>query len=118
MRTFLLALLIAPLASLAAAEVRCGWLDNPTPGNYWLTDADGEWTLSVQGMGDRGNGFLDAPWGPEPPNSWVATNGSYGYGCACFDGQVDWKSRWATAVWSVRPLTLDRCLADPALPNR
>ena len=30
-------------------ERRCGWLANPTPGNWWLIDADRTWTLSSQG---------------------------------------------------------------------
>jgi hypothetical protein len=32
-----------------AAETRCGWLQNPTPANWWLTDRDGTWTISAQG---------------------------------------------------------------------
>ena len=26
-----------------------GWLQNPTPGNWWLVDRDGEWTIGTQG---------------------------------------------------------------------
>lgn len=106
------------LATGAGAETRCGWYSNPTPANHWLQDADGEWTLSVQGMGDRDSGFFDAPWGPAPPNSWVETNGHYGYGCACFEGEVDPATGWATKVISVTPLPLSRCKDDPALPPR
>lgn len=116
MRIFIIALLLLP--STLAAETRCGWLHNPTPANYWLIDRDGEWTLSLQGAAYP-NGFIDAPWGPTPPNSWVVTNGSsYGYGCACFEGTVDPATRWATSVTSVTPLPLARCEADPALPKR
>lgn len=118
MRYILCLSLLLPAAA-ATAETRCGWLHNPTPANYWLIDADGEWTLSLQGVGDRGSGFFDAPWGPEPPNSWVVTNGSsYGYGCACFEGAVDATTGWATRVSSVTPLPLARCEQDPALPKR
>jgi hypothetical protein len=39
------------LASAAPAEAvqRCGWFDNPTSGNAWLYDRDGEWTVGIQG---------------------------------------------------------------------
>jgi hypothetical protein len=33
----------------AAAERRCGWLENPTPANLWLLDREAEWLLSAQG---------------------------------------------------------------------
>ena len=32
-----------------AAEKRCGWVVNPTPGNWWLTDSQGDWVLAFQG---------------------------------------------------------------------
>ena len=45
----LVAALLASLGlfnqSPAGAERRCGWLSNPTPANYWLSDRDGEWTI-------------------------------------------------------------------------
>lgn len=49
-------------AGVAAAQQpgsaqRCGWLDNPTPGNASLYDKDGEWTIAVQG-GHQGEGRL------------------------------------------------------------
>ena len=50
--------LVALLASLglfnqspAGAERRCGWISNPTPANYWLSDRDGEWTIMGRGLG-------------------------------------------------------------------
>ncbi|HET7863945.1 MAG TPA: DUF4087 domain-containing protein, partial [Burkholderiaceae bacterium] len=41
----------APAAGAAAAQpaLRCGWFDNPTPGNATLVDRDGEWTIGLQG---------------------------------------------------------------------
>ena len=38
-----------PLSAQRAPERRCGWLQNPTPANWWLVDRDGEWILGVQG---------------------------------------------------------------------
>ena len=31
------------------AEERCGWLENPTPGNWWLKDAHAFWIIATQG---------------------------------------------------------------------
>lgn len=66
------------LSAPAAEENRCGWFINPTPGNAWLKDRDGEWTVGIQG-GEQTEGG----WPSFGRGRWVATNGSYGYGCAC-----------------------------------
>ena len=48
-------LLSAPVLSPAIAanarraERRCGWYENPTPGNVTLTDRDGTWIIAMQG---------------------------------------------------------------------
>ena len=96
----------------AAPERRCGWLVNPSPGNWWLTDRDGEWVLSSQG-------------GPEMPGmrlipdmttrGWVATNGYYGHGCACLTLDTA-PGRRVLRITAVQPLPLARCQADRALP--
>ena len=113
MKRIALALTLLPLA--AAAETRCGWVDNPTPGNWWLTDRDGEWTLSLQGVMPTNNwDVVDIP----AFTDWVRTNGSYGYGCGCFEGTVDWQTGWARWLSSVRALPLSRCREDRALPRR
>jgi len=39
-------LAIGPAIAAPKADItqkRCGYLDNPTPANWWLTDRDGEW---------------------------------------------------------------------------
>lgn len=33
-------------APALAAETRCGWYWNPTPGNLWLMDKDDTWTIT------------------------------------------------------------------------
>lgn len=102
------------LAESHAAEQRCGWLENPTPANWWLRDRDGEWVLSVQG-GYQADGLANLP--DIAGKQWVVTNsGGYGYGCACLDVQVDKKSRQVVRLMSARPLSLGRCKADRKLP--
>ncbi|WP_322081291.1 DUF4087 domain-containing protein [Burkholderia sp. BCC1972] len=109
------ALALTTAAEAAAAPVkRCGWLENPTPANWWLVDKDGSWTLST--MGNEPVPGLD-----EMPDmstqGWVVTNaGEHGYGCACLDLEIDPHSREVTRIVAAKPLPLKRCKADKTLP--
>ena len=80
--------MIAPASMAAqAASLRCGWLDNPSPGNASLYDKDGEWTIAVQG-GHQANG----DWPPDVQAGTVDQargSGDYGYGCVCLTVDVD-----------------------------
>jgi len=116
---------MSPLVLLAAAsmaavstngvETRCGWIDNPTPANWTLTDRDGEWLIGEQG-GYQAPG-VDLPYFPK--SAWVRTNaGSYGYGCACMRVTTDQTSRRITNILSVAPKSLRQCRADKSLPRR
>lgn len=49
MRKFLPLLLLILSGHTLASELRCGWLQNPSPANQWLTDKDGTWDISLQG---------------------------------------------------------------------
>ena len=103
-----------PVASANGIEKRCGWLENPTPGNFWFTDADGEWTIGAQG-GYQAEGM---DYLPDFGNEWVKTNGYYGYGCICMDVKVDKKEQKVTEIRkaSVRPLSAcrnDKSLKEP-----
>ena len=110
----LFAMLVTAPAS--SAERRCGWLANPTPSNYWLTDRDGEWTLSIQG-GDHAEGMETMP--DMTTRGWVVTNsGSYGYGCACMTVETDRESRTITRVIAATPRPLKQCRADRHLTKR
>jgi hypothetical protein len=104
--------LIAPVQP-ALAEERCGWLENPTPGNWWLRDAHGLWIISAQG-GPYAEGVekLQAP----APDRFVATNGQYGYSCACVSGTFDDHAERMTRVDATRALPLSVCRIDKALP--
>jgi hypothetical protein len=106
--------LVAALSASPAAENRCGWLNNPTPGNWWLNDHDGEWTISVQGGYEAGGADL-----PDmSTHGWVVTNGmSYGYGCACLRGVFDHSRKHLTRLVSARSLPLKQCRADHTLPK-
>lgn len=107
--------LLAAGATVAApadgkAVLRCGWFQNPTPANAWLNDRDGQWLISSQG-GHQAEG----DWPNFPDAQWVATNGSYGYGCACLRVHADAKTRDIARVVSAHARPLAVCRADRAL---
>lgn len=116
--------LLAPLTAaggpvLAApnppGEMRCGWLQNPSPGNWWLFDSAGEWTVATQG-GFQASGLDTVPDLTE--RDWVVTNGSsYGYGCACLRVQTDPKERRITRIHTVKQQPIKICAADKKLPR-
>jgi hypothetical protein len=106
------AAIAAPAQTPAGAERRCGWIANPTPGNWWMTDRQGEWILSTQGD------YL-APGMDRIPDmterGWVRTNGDYGYGCACMTVRTDRRTMRVTRLYSLTPVPLRQCRADPRL---
>lgn len=99
-------------AAEIAAVSRCGWFVNPTPGNAWLIDAAGEWTIGVQG------GFQAAGNWPDFPDArWVATNGNYGYGCACMKVNFNARNKRITRIFSSYSRPLSACRNDRAIRN-
>ena len=108
-----IALVFAAPLRAANTEERCGWLENPTPGNWWLRDARGLWLISAQG-GPYAEGVEKMP--ELEPEHFVATNGHYGYSCACVSGAFDDHAERITRVDAARVLSLSVCRADKALP--
>lgn len=96
-----------------ATETRCGWLQNPTPANWWLKDRDGTWTISAQG-GYQARGMDNIP--PIGDREYVRTNGNYGYACACLNVTTDSKKMRITRIQSGEQLPLRTCRQDPNLP--
>ncbi len=96
------------------SENRCGWYQNPTPGNHWLTDAARQWVIGVQG-GAQARGIDRIPEAPQ--SRWVAThpNGSYGYGCACMRVRTDRRAGRITEIQSARSVPLAQCRRDRRL---
>lgn len=99
-------------AAQAAAERRCGWLWNPTPGNYSLKDCEAEWIISRQGP-DAAAALENMP--DMTVRGWVETNVHHGYGCACITAVLDRQARRVTRLLSAEPLPLARCRADRRL---
>ena len=95
-------------------ERRCGWFENPTPGNATLTDRDGAWEIATQGGHQA-----DGDWPEFADAQWVATNGHYGYGCACLSMRVDPAAHTVASIGNAtaRPLAIcrrDKSLREPA----
>lgn len=102
-------------AAAGAGERRCGWLSNPTPGNWWLLDRHGEWILATQGS-EPVAGMEDIP--DMSTAGWVEINGHYGYGCACMTITYDPAAQRVTRVADAKPKPLKQCRADKGLPRR
>ena len=97
-----------------ATETRCGWLKNPTPVNWFLTDKSGTWTISMQGgYQARGMDYLPAI----DNKQFVKTNGNYGYGCACLRVTANRQRMKITEIKSGKPLPLSTCRRDRNLPK-
>lgn len=111
--------LIAVTPTLAA-ETRCGWYMNPTPGNLWLMDKDATWTITsqAQATGPDAKGVENTP--DFDDKQFVETNNpgsGYGYGCACMSVTTDAANEQITEVFSgeIKPLSV--CRADKSLPS-
>ncbi|MDK9606322.1 DUF4087 domain-containing protein [Lelliottia wanjuensis] len=105
-------MLLAISFSSVSSELRCGWLQNPTPSNQWITDKDGIWDISIQGRftSDGIENVQDFP-----NDKFVRTNGNYGYGCACIRADMDRGSKKVMKIYSSKILPLARCQNDKSL---
>ncbi len=135
LRQLVLILIVALLLpiSLHASDsgsslTRCGWLDNPTPNNFSFTDRDGEWMISMQGMGMDGGTLTPAERDridvalknlpTFPKGQWKQEgNGNYGYGCMCARMTVDTEAKWVLTLADAKAKPLAACLKDPHLPQ-
>lgn len=96
-----------------AAEKRCGWYENPTPSNHFLTDREGTWIIGAQGsyLAEGGENLQEFP-----DSKWVQTNaGSYGYGCACLDVETDHTTKKVLRVLHLEVKPLSACRRDKNL---
>jgi len=97
-----------------ATETRCGWLQVPTPANWYLKDRDGTWVISMQG-GYRAEGMETTPVGDD--KEYVKTNVNYGYSCACLNVVVDSSRMRIIRIQGGEALPLSTCREDPNLPK-
>lgn len=120
-RLFLsLTLTLAVTTPVLASENRCGWIQNPTPGNYWLDDGEGSWMMMAQGSDQEPVGMENMP--DFSAGDFVKTNGYYGYACTCMKVETERSGDFGesfvgriTAIYSVKQLPISKCRADKAL---
>lgn len=104
----------APSAPAGTRLNICGWVHNPTPGNWWIDDSLGQWVLGTQGAEPMPG--MDAI--PDlSGRQWVRTNGYYGYGCGCIDATVDRKGKRVLQIHGFKQKPLAACRADRKLPR-
>lgn len=115
-------LILGATTAVSAKENRCGWIQNPTPGNYWLDDGEGSWMMMAQGSDMEPLGMENMP--DFTTGDFVQTNGYYGYACGCIQAETDRSSDFGdsflghiSAIYSVEQLPISRCRAYTALPD-
>jgi hypothetical protein len=103
----------APASTTAGLPtLRCGWFVNPTPGNAWLIDRDGEWVIGLQGGHQA-----DGDWPTFSAARWVRDNGHYGHGCACLRMTTDPHTRQVLRIDEAASRPLAVCRRDRRLPR-
>jgi hypothetical protein len=112
MRRIALAVVFAAQAGAALADTRCGWVVNPTPGNWWLADRQGQWILTTQGL-DRDPGMDKIP--DLTTHDFVRTNGYYGYACGCITGAFDTGAKVVIEIKRFARKPLSACRKDKGL---
>ncbi len=121
-----LCILLMPEASVAQSiagdktrsTTLCGWVDNPTPGNWSLTDREREWTITTLGA-TSALAEEDLDKIPDFGKHWVVTNmGGYGFGCACMKVRTDISHHSILAIRHVTVLPIAHCKKDSQLPQK
>ena len=101
-----------PALAAGAKQHLCGWVENPTPANWTLTDKTAHWIINVQG-GQQAGSMPDFQKGAA---YWVKTQpNGYGYGCGCIAASVDTSKHLVTAFTMASVLKLSVCRKDKAL---
>jgi hypothetical protein len=108
-----LSLTVLTQTALAKVQAYCGWIDNPTPANFYLTDATASWIIGEQG-GHQAEGDVSFP---DSDDEFVKTNGSYGYFCGCLQAEtsVQGEDHLITKIVSSQAQSLSACLGDSRL---
>jgi hypothetical protein len=103
-----------PAPDAGPIENRCGWVVNPTPGNWRLTDAQATWIIATQGRDDDPG--MDKV-GDIAAGDYVKTNGLYGHACGCMRGWFDKGQTKVVQILSFTQKPIAACTSDPRLPK-
>jgi Protein of unknown function (DUF4087) len=100
----------------SAEEVRCGWLDNPSPNTWWLVDKDDEWNITQS----LESGLSAESWEKLPkftPDQLSKKNRAIKHGCACLTVDVN-SEGYVSKIYSSQVLPLSACRKNKELPHR
>jgi hypothetical protein len=100
-------------AETGPPALRCGWWDNPTPGNVFFTDRDGEWTVAMQGMYEA-----DGDWPNFARDQTAPRDAPHRHGCACARMQADPQSHLVSRFTDAHARPLKVCRSDAALKGK
>ncbi|MEP6503720.1 MAG: DUF4087 domain-containing protein [Betaproteobacteria bacterium] len=100
-------------AETGPPALRCGWWDNPTPGNVFFTDRDGEWTIAMQGLYEA-----DGDWPRFARGETAPRNATHAHGCACAKMQGDARNHLVSRFTEAHARPLEACRGDPALKGK
>ncbi len=117
MRFLIACLAVFYCLSTNAKEVRCGWLENPSPSNMWLIDRDGIWNISVQGaVNNLDDKSIELAYQAiADDKDFVRTNNNYEFSCACLTVDLDIDRMLVKTVYKADQLNLKQCLEDVAI---
>lgn len=104
--------------SALSAEQRCGWIENPSPGTWWLMDKDATWEISTRGGYSVPATSIDNL--PDViPNQYIRISGIYGYSCGCLSVDTDKQNRRIKVIHQKgKQVFLKQCLEEPAIANQ
>lgn len=107
--------LLIGLQSIAAAEYRCGWLDNSAQGSYQFIDKQATWTIAKLGSYQIPQASMNNL--PQKLESeFVSTAGGFGYSCSCLSVRTDAATKRITAIlYKGKQVLLKRCLEDKTI---
>ncbi|SEH85075.1 Protein of unknown function [Rheinheimera pacifica] len=113
---YLIALSIFVSSYAYSADTRCGWLENPTSANVWLSDKDGSWAISIQGGYSVDDESMALAFlGMENKDNFVRTNRNGGFSCACLVVDVKTDDGSISKIYKAEQLLLKQCLEDIAI---
>ena len=101
-----------PALAAAPTQHLCGWIENPTPGNWTLTDKNNEWVIGVQGGHQPDGKNFNFP---RRKAYYIDVLNGYGYGCGCINATVDAGKHEVIAIAKASVLKLSVCRNDKAL---
>ena len=105
-------IILSLMPLFAQAAERCGWLENPKIGYWYLVDPSGRWAIA-EGADHEAEGFGLIP--DIYSGEYEPMNRYYGYTCSCLDVSVDEISQQVIQINAFRSMPMSSCEANENL---